>query len=100
MTDRQIENAVRDLHARIWRARDTLWAAGEMPAPVGMLDPAVAARLLNIEFEVHDELGSRFCNSGSTGRRKRSRSRGAFRRRRSVSPLHTRSATGCCIRAT
>ena len=60
MTDSQIENAVRELHARIWRARGAVWAADAMPAPVDMLDPAVAARLLGIEFEVHDELGSRF----------------------------------------
>lgn len=58
--DSHIENAVHDLHARIWRARSSLWAAEQMPAPVEMLDPAVAARLLDIEFEMHDELGSRF----------------------------------------
>lgn len=68
MTDAQIENAVRDLHARIWRARDSLWAADAMPAPVAMLDPAVAARLLDIDFEVHAELGSRFCGGGGASR--------------------------------
>ena len=56
----RIENAVRDLHARLWRARASLWPAERMPAPVEMLDPAVAARLLKIDFEVHNELGSRF----------------------------------------
>ena len=55
----RIENAARGLHERIWRARKTLWAQ-PMPAPAAMLDPAVAARLLDIEFEIHDELGSRF----------------------------------------
>jgi len=68
MTDSQIENAVRDLHARIWRERGALWAADRMPAPVEMLDPAAAARLLGIEFEVHDELGSRFCGGGGAAR--------------------------------
>ena len=68
MTDSQLESAVHGLHARIWRARGTLWAADTMPAPVQMLEPAVAARLLGIEFEVHDELGSRFCGGGGAAR--------------------------------
>jgi Zn-dependent peptidase ImmA (M78 family) len=60
MNDTPIEAAVRDLHARLWRARASLWPADALPSPVEMLDPAAAARLLGIEFEVHDELGSRF----------------------------------------
>ena len=60
MNDTHIEAAVRDLHTRLWRARASLWPADALPSPVEMLDPAAAARLLGIEFEVHDELGSRF----------------------------------------
>jgi Zn-dependent peptidase ImmA (M78 family) len=63
MHDSHIENTVRDLHRRLWRERGSLWAADQMPAPVAMLDPAAAARLLGIDFEIHDALGSRFGGS-------------------------------------
>ena len=40
MNDTHSEAAVRDLHARLWRARASLWPAEAMPTPVEMLDPA------------------------------------------------------------
>jgi Zn-dependent peptidase ImmA (M78 family) len=65
MNDGQIENAARELLARVWRARESLWTFDPLPAPVAMLDPAVAARLLDIKFEIHDRLGSRFGDRNS-----------------------------------
>ena len=52
----QIETKAHDVHREIWAKRAEFWPEG-LPHPIHMLDPAVAARALHVNFEYHEELG-------------------------------------------
>lgn len=60
MHQSDIERSARHLQLQIWQQRSTLWQ-DEAPRPVDMLEPAIAARVLGIDFEYYEELG-RFGN--------------------------------------
>ncbi len=59
----RIEGVVRELHRKIWRAREELTGSAT-PRPVELLAPEVAARAMGVTFEVHESLGSRFGHRG------------------------------------
>lgn len=59
MTNEEIEQVAYDLQCRIWREQHLLWPGGS-PSLIEMLNPSAAARLLGIEYEVYEELGSPF----------------------------------------
>lgn len=48
-----IERKVRELHREMWLRRHQLWPMGH-PPPIAMLDPAMAARVLGLEYERRD----------------------------------------------
>ncbi len=52
----EIENQARQLQVRIWRQQEALWS-GETPRPIQMLDPAIAANVLDVDFGYYEELG-------------------------------------------
>jgi len=53
----KIEKAALDLQKRIWQQQKILWPH-RLPQPIDMLDPVIAAKVLNINFEYHEELGA------------------------------------------
>jgi len=55
--DHEIEAKVKDLHARLWRDRASLWDGAVPTDPIDILDPAVALRLVGYEFELEEGLG-------------------------------------------
>lgn len=56
MDHTEIENKARELQLRIWHERTRLWPE-PIPGPLDMLDPAIAASILDIDFEYREELG-------------------------------------------
>ncbi len=52
----EIEAKARDLQKKIWEQRARLWPV-QVPSLLEMLDPAIAARVLNVQFEIYEELG-------------------------------------------
>jgi hypothetical protein len=52
-----IENAARDLHKRIWQQRAAIWPDKVSPSPSAVLDPELAAQVLDIDFQCYEELG-------------------------------------------
>ena len=59
MDKRYVENEAYDIQRRLWRERGLLWPNG-VPGPVEMLEPAIAAQVLGVDFEYCDGLGSPF----------------------------------------
>jgi Zn-dependent peptidase ImmA (M78 family) len=59
-----IEAKAWDLLAGMWRQRDKLWPHG-VPHPVDMIEPEVAAKMLDIDFNLAEDLG-RFGYRGDT----------------------------------
>lgn len=57
-----VENAVRDIHGRIWRERNKLWPQG-VPEPIDLLKPEYAARVLGVNYQLVGGLGT-FSNGG------------------------------------
>ncbi|MGB7541899.1 MAG: ImmA/IrrE family metallo-endopeptidase [Burkholderiales bacterium] len=55
MDTREIESKARDLQQRIWAERASLWPDRE-PHPLDALDPLVAGRVLDIDFQYFEEL--------------------------------------------
>lgn len=55
MNKLKIERAVRDIHRRIWEQRTTIWP-NQVPSPLEMLDPEIAACVLGIRYEHFEEL--------------------------------------------
>lgn len=51
-----IESKAHEVHRLIWRARNDLWPLG-VPPPKAMLEPDIAAEVLNIEFAYRETLG-------------------------------------------
>lgn len=52
----RIEQTARELQTELWRWRGTLWP-GQDRHPVQVLDPAIAAQVLGVQFEYFDQLG-------------------------------------------
>lgn len=52
-----VENTARDLHRRIWQQRAAIWPDKVSPSPSAVLDPALAAQVLDIDFQCYEELG-------------------------------------------
>ena len=46
----EIESTARDLQRRIWEQRTAIWP-DQVPSPLGMLDPEIAAHVLDIRYE-------------------------------------------------
>lgn len=73
----KIERAVRDLHGQIWQKRKVYWPDGTPNNLVDMLEPEIAAKILGVEFEHHEDLGQfgyrgdRFETAGLLDRRAR-----------------------------
>jgi Zn-dependent peptidase ImmA (M78 family) len=57
MNNKEIELAARELQARIWRERTSLFPMG-VPKPIDMLEPEVAARALGVQFGYAESLGN------------------------------------------
>ena len=55
MEKRKIESVAWDLQVQIWKDRWALWPDGP-PEPIEMLDPEIAAKILEIHYERHEEL--------------------------------------------
>lgn len=55
MDKSKIENAVLELHRRIWENRTAIWP-DQVPNPLEMLDPEIAAHVLDIRYEHWPEL--------------------------------------------
>ena len=51
-----IENKVHELHKVIWREQNNLWPQ-DVPEPIDMLEPEIAARILGVNFELVEGLG-------------------------------------------
>lgn len=63
-----IEGKVRELHLQIWKERAVLWPDREAH-PLDVIDPAVAANVLRIDLQYHQELsfgliGSKYETAG------------------------------------
>jgi Zn-dependent peptidase ImmA (M78 family) len=56
MNKLEIECKAQELQVHIWQQRRRLWPEG-IPCPVDMLDPEIAANVLGVNFEYHEELG-------------------------------------------
>ncbi len=56
MNKKFIEKKAYDLHKRIWQERNSLWPEGA-PKPINMLEPEVAARVLDVNFDMGETLG-------------------------------------------
>lgn len=56
MNRQTIESNAHSVHREIWMRRKNLWPLGE-PDHVSMLDPRIAARILDIEYEVRESIG-------------------------------------------
>jgi hypothetical protein len=51
-----IESEARNLHRRIWSRRGELWPDRSELSVVEIVDPAIAARVLGIDFQLHPDL--------------------------------------------
>ncbi|HUX63732.1 ImmA/IrrE family metallo-endopeptidase [Sulfuricella sp.] len=51
----EIENIALSLQRRIWEQRTAIWP-DQVPSPLGMLDPEIAAHVLGIQYEHWEEL--------------------------------------------
>lgn len=56
-TDREIETVVKNLHARLWNDRESLWEGVPPVDPIALLDSAIALRLVGYEYTVESGLG-------------------------------------------
>jgi len=63
MNRKFIEKKAHDLHKDIWQEKASLWPEGA-PEPIGMLEPQVAARILDVDFYIEVSLGQ-FGDSGN-----------------------------------
>ncbi|MHB1530454.1 MAG: ImmA/IrrE family metallo-endopeptidase [Acidiferrobacteraceae bacterium] len=52
-----IENTARELCKRIWQQRAAIWPDKVSPNPRAVLEPELAAQVLGINFQYHEELG-------------------------------------------
>jgi Zn-dependent peptidase ImmA (M78 family) len=52
----QVEEAAHSVHREIWLRRQNIWPMG-LPPLEGMLDPCVAARVLDLEYEIRERIG-------------------------------------------
>ena len=56
-SDREIEALTKDLHARLWRNRASLWGDVVPTDPIDLLDPSMALHLVGYEYSLEEGLG-------------------------------------------
>lgn len=52
-----IERTVRELHLNIWKHRHQLWPEGVPENPIELLDPSIAVKSIDFEFDLAESLG-------------------------------------------
>lgn len=56
-SNEQIATKVRELHARLWRDRETLWPGAVPLDPIDLLDPGIALEAIGYQFDLQEGLG-------------------------------------------
>jgi Zn-dependent peptidase ImmA (M78 family) len=56
-SNEQIAIKVRELHARLWHDRETLWPGAVPQDPIELLDPGIALEVIGYQFHLEEGLG-------------------------------------------
>lgn len=62
--DQHIEALAKDLHARLWKEKESIWDGVPPTDPIDFLDPAIALRLIGFEHSLEESLGKHRVSGG------------------------------------